>query len=71
LGTHILPIGWDPWKGDAMFPDKEKTVFYAEYQNTGTGANTAERVAWSHQLKSVEAKKYTLENIFCNWNPLK
>lgn len=71
LGAHILPVGWNPWKGDAMFPEKEKTVFYAEFQNTGAGANTAERVAWSHQLKSAEAKKYTLENIFCNWNPLK
>ncbi|RYG16397.1 MAG: pectin esterase, partial [Chitinophagaceae bacterium] len=24
LGNHIIPEGWNPWKGDAMFPDKEK-----------------------------------------------
>ncbi|MEO5912013.1 MAG: pectinesterase family protein [Pelobium sp.] len=71
LGAHILPEGWNPWKGDAMFPDKEKTVFYAEYQNKGEGAGTINRVNWSHQLKSAEAKKYTLNNIFCDWNPLK
>lgn len=71
LGEHILPIGWDAWEGDAMFPDKEKTIFYAEYQNTGPGAKTSGRVVWSHQLKSAEAKKYTLKNIFSNWNPLK
>lgn len=71
LGAQILPQGWNPWKGDAMFPDKEKTVFYAEYQNTGAGAKTGERVSWSHQLTSAQAKKYTLANIFCDWNPLK
>ena len=69
LGNHILPIGWDAWKGDAMFPEKEKTTFYAEYQNTGKGANTSERVAWSRQLQSAQAKKYTIKNIFKDWNP--
>uniref|UniRef100_A0AAU6WJH3 Pectinesterase n=1 Tax=Chryseobacterium endophyticum TaxID=1854762 RepID=A0AAU6WJH3_9FLAO len=24
MGKHILPEGWNPWKGDKMFPDKEK-----------------------------------------------
>lgn len=69
LGKHIVPQGWDPWKGDAMFPDKEKTVLYAEYQNKGAGSNISERVNWSHQLSKKEAKKYTLANIFCEWNP--
>ncbi|WP_442794172.1 pectinesterase family protein [Pelobium manganitolerans] len=69
LGKHIVPQGWDPWKGDAMFPDKEKTVFYAEYSNSGEGAVTNERVAWAHQLKKSEAKSYTLQNIFCGWQP--
>lgn len=69
LGKHIVPQGWDPWKGDAMFPDKEKTVFYAEYSNSGEGAATNERVAWAHQLKKSEAKSYTVQNIFCGWQP--
>ena len=64
MGDHIIPEGWNPWKGDKMFPDKEKTVFYAEYKSTGPGAKTEQRVAWSHQLSKKEARKYTLKNIF-------
>lgn len=72
MGAHILPQGWDPWKGDAMFPDKEKTAYYAEYQSTGPGANTQARVAWSHQLTDKEAKQYTIKNILGGkdgWDP--
>jgi pectinesterase len=72
LGSHILPEGWNPWKGDAMFPDKEKTAYYAEYNNTGAGASTAARVSWSKQLTADEAKAYTVKNILSgidNWNP--
>ena len=69
MGAHIKPEGWDPWKGDAMFPDKEKTVFYAEYKNLGAGAAISNRVKWARQLTSAEAKRYTLKNIFKGWNP--
>jgi pectinesterase len=69
MNAQIKPEGWDPWKGDAMFPDKEKTVYYAEYQNSGSGSTISGRVKWAHQLKSAEAKKYTLKNIFRDWNP--
>ena len=40
LGKHINVDGWNPWKGDAMFPEKEKTTFYAEFENTGEGSAT-------------------------------
>ena len=69
MGQHIIAEGWHPWPGDPMFPNKEKTAYYAEYQNSGPGAATAKRVSWSKQLKKAEAKKYTLSNIFGNWNP--
>jgi pectinesterase len=72
MGSHIVPQGWNPWKGDAMFPDKEKTTYYAEYQNTGPGAKTGERVSWSKQLTAREAKQYTIKNILAgkdNWQP--
>lgn len=69
LGNHIRAEGWDPWKGDAMFPDKDKTAFYAEYKNYGPGADVSKRVVWSKQLTKKEAKKYTIENIFRDWNP--
>lgn len=69
LGSHIVPEGWNPWKGDAMFPDKEKTAYYAEYGNTGPGSAVAGRVSWSKQLTRKQAKRYTLNNIFSGWNP--
>lgn len=73
LGSHILAEGWNPWKGDTMFPDKEKTALYAEYKNTGPGALVKERVSWSRQLTKQEAAKYTLKNILGgndHWDPL-
>jgi pectinesterase len=72
MGSHILSEGWNPWKGDNMFPDKEKTAYYAEYKSTGPGANPKARVAWSHQLTAQEAKKYTVKNILSgqdHWDP--
>lgn len=72
LGSHIIPEGWNPWKGDAMFPDKDKTAHYAEFGSKGAGAAANSRVAWSHQLTAKERKEYTLKNILGgtdNWNP--
>ena len=69
LGKHIRPEGWDPWKGDKMFPDKDKTAFYAEYKNVGPGSDVSKRVAWSKQLTKKEAKQYTIKNILGDWNP--
>jgi pectinesterase len=69
LGNHIRPEGWDPWKGDKMFPDKDKTAFYAEYKNFGEGSDVSKRVTWSRQLTRKEAKQYTLKSIFRDWNP--
>ncbi|MGS2741639.1 pectinesterase family protein [Sinomicrobium sp. M5D2P17] len=63
LGPHIVAEGWNPWKGDKMFPEKEKTTFYAEYENTGEGAEVSGRVSWSHQLRKQDVKKYTLQNM--------
>lgn len=73
LGKHIVPEGWNPWKGDKMFPDKEKTTFYAEYNSVGLGASTKTRLPWTKQLSDKEAKNYTLKNILGgkdHWNPL-
>ncbi|HER09014.1 MAG TPA: T9SS type A sorting domain-containing protein [Bacteroides sp.] len=55
---NINPLGWHVWGG------REETCFYAEYQCTGPGSDTTARVDWSHQLTSVQAAEYTLENIF-------
>ncbi|RYG45376.1 MAG: pectin esterase [Chitinophagaceae bacterium] len=68
LGPHIRPEGWDNWRN----AENEKTAFYAEYKNTGEGATSEKRVAWSKQLTRKEAKEYTLEKIFAGtvaWKP--
>ncbi|CAM3839088.1 pectinesterase family protein [Mucilaginibacter galii] len=73
MGAHIVPEGWNPWKGDVMFPDKEKTTFYAEYGNKGAGSITSKRVVWSKQLTKNEVKQYTLKNILLGadgWQPV-
>ncbi|SOC79313.1 Pectin methylesterase [Salinimicrobium sediminis] len=64
LGDHILPAGWDHWPGDKMFPNKERTAYYAEYNSTGPGASASTRAEWTHQLTSEEAAIYTLKNVF-------
>lgn len=64
LPESILPEGWHNWNK----PDAEKTSFYAEYKSTGKGASVSTRVPWSHQLSDKEAKTFTLENIFGDWD---
>ncbi len=68
LGAHILPAGWENWRNI----ENEKTARYSEYKNTGAGAATTARVAWSSVLTDNEAKQYTVENVFhrCDtWTP--
>ncbi len=60
MGAHIRPEGWHNWSK----PEREKTAFFAEYNCTGPGANTKNRVSWSHQLTPKEVKEYNLDNMF-------
>ena len=60
LGIHIVPAGWHNWNN----PDNERTARYEEYNNTGEGANTKERVAWSRQLTKKQAAAVTIEQVF-------
>jgi pectinesterase len=66
LDTMIHPSGWNNWDNI----ENEKTAYFAEYKNTGTGFQPERRVNWSHQLTSKEANSYTVQNIFGDWNPL-
>jgi pectinesterase len=60
LPKAIAPAGWDNWGNS----ENEKTVYYAEFKNTGEGSAIDKRVKWAKQLNNNEAKKYTLSNIF-------
>ncbi|MDP4261712.1 MAG: pectinesterase family protein [Bacteroidota bacterium] len=67
IGPHIRPEGWSNWNNS----DNYKTTRYAEYKNYGPSADPAKRVNWSRQLTDEEVKRYTLKNVFGNWDPLK
>lgn len=62
IGGHIRPEGWNNWRK----PEREKTSFYAEYGNTGPGADTSAR-AFGHVLKSADG--YSVADILGDWNP--
>lgn len=73
MGNHITPEGWNPWPGDAMFPNKEKTAFYAEYESSGEGSSPVKRVVWAKRLSAKVIRQYTLKNIFSGkttWIPI-
>lgn len=62
IDAFIDPEGWAPWNGNFAL----NTLYYAEYQNRGPGANTDRRVKWAGYKKSIspqEAEKYA-PNIF-------
>ena len=68
LPAKVYPQGWHNWDK----PEREKTVRYAEYKNTGPGAAPEKRVPWSRQLSDEEAATYTVENILRGndaWSP--
>ncbi|XP_065850820.1 pectinesterase [Euphorbia lathyris] len=55
----IDPRGWLEWEGKLGLD----TLYYAEYNNQGPGANTKGRVKWPgfHVIDKDEANKYTVE----------
>lgn len=65
LGPVIRKEGWDNWRN----PANEKTAWYAEFNNTGAGSDTAHRVTWAKLLDAAQAAEYTLTKIFGDWHP--
>jgi pectinesterase len=68
LPAKVRPAGWHNW-GKA---ENEQTARYAEYRNTGPGADVSERAKWTRQLTDEQAKLYTVETILRSadgWNP--
>lgn len=70
LPADLNPAGWSAWNSH---DDTTPTAYYAEFQNSGPGAKTSERVSWSHQLTEKEAGAFT-PTIFLRggdkWNPV-
>lgn len=71
LGAHIKDEGWHDWNK----LDAHDTILYAEYNNTGTGAEAiseGKRASFSKQLSAKEALHYTKEKVLAGsdgWNP--
>ncbi|KAK8268956.1 hypothetical protein V6Z11_D11G100200 [Gossypium hirsutum] len=74
LGDFIKPEGWILFEG----PDKvnyEETLYYAEYNNRGPGANLNARVNWKgyHKIDRVTTMQFTIQSFLLskeNWLPL-
>ncbi|KAG8662198.1 pectinesterase PPME1-like [Manihot esculenta] len=54
MGAVINPLGWSNNKR----PERERTVFFAEYQNSGPGSNLKKRVKFAKKLTDREAKHF-------------
>lgn len=59
IGAHIKKEGWHDWNKE----DARKTTFYAEYGNSGPGADTSGRVDWCHLLTKEEAEQFSKEKV--------
>ncbi|XP_057452004.1 probable pectinesterase/pectinesterase inhibitor 7 [Lotus japonicus] len=61
LDSLIDPAGWSVWNdtGFAL-----STLYFAEYDNKGPGANTSSRVRWAgyHIINDIDAAKFTVAN---------
>ena len=68
MSDVVRPEGWHNWN----FPEREKTVRYAEFSSTGPGANPRARVAWAKELRKSEARAITIKKVLGGadrWNP--
>ncbi|KAL2481909.1 Pectinesterase/pectinesterase inhibitor 3 [Abeliophyllum distichum] len=61
ISNVIRPAGWYEWNGNFALD----TLFYAEYQNTGAGADTSNRVTWRGFMvltSATQAQPFTAGN---------
>jgi pectinesterase len=61
----VRPEGWNDWEK----PEARTTARYAEFNSTGTGANSAKRAGWAKQLNVAAAKEITVEKVLGGWIP--
>ncbi|KAI5594272.1 hypothetical protein BDE02_03G062700 [Populus trichocarpa] len=62
IGSFLRPLGWISWVSGV---DPPATIFYAEYQNTGSGANVDGRVKWTGYKPALtvdEAGKFAVDS---------
>ncbi|PWA44520.1 pectinesterase inhibitor domain, Pectin lyase fold/virulence factor [Artemisia annua] len=67
ISDVINPAGWFPWDGDFALA----TLYYGEYENTGDGADTSNRVTWPGYrviTNATEAQGFTAGNFIAGGN---
>ncbi|XP_056174190.1 probable pectinesterase/pectinesterase inhibitor 7 [Syzygium oleosum] len=69
MDSLINPAGWQIWDGDFAL----STLYYAEYNNTGPGSNTTNRVTWPgyHMINATDAVNFTVSSFLLgdDWLP--
>ncbi|XP_052309273.1 pectinesterase-like [Populus trichocarpa] len=69
IDSVIDPAGWSAWSGEFAL----STLYYAEFNNTGPGSNTTNRVQWPgyHVISGTEAANFTVSNFIAGgfWLP--
>ncbi len=65
LDAGIRREGWHNWDK----PWSESTSRFAEYRNSGAGADRSARVPWSRELTTAEAEGIAPVTVFAGWDP--
>ncbi|KAK7284627.1 hypothetical protein RJT34_19376 [Clitoria ternatea] len=68
IDSLVDPSGWREWSGDFAL----STLYYAEFNNTGPGSNTTNRVKWPgyHVINATDAANFTVSNLIGDvWLP--
>ncbi|KAJ0699334.1 putative pectinesterase [Helianthus annuus] len=58
MDSLIAPAGWSVWSGDFAL----NTSYYAEFNNSGPGSDTSQRVTWPgfHVINETDAVSFTV-----------
>ncbi|XP_054824712.1 probable pectinesterase/pectinesterase inhibitor 7 [Prosopis cineraria] len=69
MDSVIQSAGWQKWDGDFAL----STLYYAEFNNSGPGSSTADRVTWPgyHVINATDAANFTVSNFLLgdDWLP--
>ena len=66
MGSHISAAGFEPWDGREL---TSRAYEYGSVMPDGKPVDVSKRLSWSHQLTKKAADRYTLSNIFVDWDP--